>query len=354
MHQSAQQQAAEPVIHRIRRDREQASEPVAKMLRDIGAKFLISTFDIDHLARACGSDWRDCHAIFAVELDTEPEDYLAEARLETALRLLEATDLDLATVGRLAGFGGADGLRQASKLYLDLAPSRLRDLFRHRRPGAGRSEPLPPPLPPGERARYAGLFADRMWRRLQTLSFERASEVLRHEQLLGEPQLFELLSRQSLRQGRRDPRRGVELAELALATVEGSAPILDHRGGPLRVLALVRLGGARRKAGDRDGAGDALDRAEAAWNGCSGPDPGVAAELWLQQGRLALAESRREDARELLGRALPIARVLGVEVQRAEAQAERPPQSPGHARKLRQDLDRLEHALVHRRPAEIR
>ncbi len=95
-------------------------------LGEIAERFLEPTFDVDDLARARGSDWPYCHA--AIDLDLEPEDYLAESRLETALRLLEATDLGPGTVGRLAGFDGLGDFRRACKLYLELPPTRLRHL----------------------------------------------------------------------------------------------------------------------------------------------------------------------------------------------------------------------------------
>ncbi len=246
MQQTALEKAAAPVLRRTARDRERISPLARQLLDELRAHLFDAEYDVDHARRRRGRTARQRHAAFTNELELPAADYLVEARLEIALRLLKATDLPPAEAGHLAGLGEIDAFRETCQLYLGLPPRRLRELFRPRPAASG--DALPPPLSPGERARFAGRIAEQTWKRLQTLPFDRAREYLRQQFLLGEPHLFELLSRESLRQGRGDPRRGVELAELALATVEGSEPLLGDRTPALRALALARLDAAEQRA----------------------------------------------------------------------------------------------------------
>jgi hypothetical protein len=92
-----------------------------------------------------------------------------------------------------------------------------------------------------------------------------------------------LLSCESLRVGSLNRRRGVELAELALAVVEGSAGLLGERAFELRVLALARLSNARRLEGDLKGAGKEFQRIKAMPAGLD-LDPRVEAEVLGLEG----------------------------------------------------------------------
>ncbi len=246
MQQTALEKAAAPVLRRMARDRGRISPPAREFLDELRDHLFDADYDADRLRRRRDRRSRQRHAAFTNELELPAVDYLVEARLEIALRLLRATALPPGEAGRLVGLGEIDTFRETCQLYLGLPPRRLRELF-HPRPVAV-SDALPPPLAPGARASLAERFARQAWQRVQTLPFDRAGDYLRHQWLLGEPHLFELLSRESLRQGRRDPRRGVELAELALATVEGSEPLLGDRAPALRTLALARLDAAQQRA----------------------------------------------------------------------------------------------------------
>jgi hypothetical protein len=66
--------------------------------------------------------------------------------------------------------------------------------------------------------------------------------------LLDSPALFELLSEKSREHGRRDRQRVVELAELALASVEACAEALGDRAIEMRALGWARLANALRLA----------------------------------------------------------------------------------------------------------
>ena len=249
MYQKAFEEATTAVLRRMARDRERISPLAQEMLDELRERLFGPDVDFERARRHRGAAFRLRHATFTNEIELPPTEYLLEARLEIALRLLQATDMPPAEAGRLAGFGDPAAFREACLQVLELPPRRLRELFRP--PPEPAADDLPPPLSPAERAHYAGRLARETWKRLRTLPFDRARDVLRDQVLLGEPHLFGLLSRESRRQGRRDPHRGVELAELALATVEGSAPLLGDRTAALREQALDRLSAARERAAGR-------------------------------------------------------------------------------------------------------
>lgn len=154
--------------------------------------------------------------------------------------------------------------------------------------------------------------ARQAWELLRGETPERARELVLDEVLFATPELFELLSRRSREEGRRNRRRGVELAELALAVVEAGAPFLGELYGDLLVLAHARLGNALRLAGELERARDAFRRAEEVWALPEGrKDPRVEAELWFLKGSLRLFERRFNSALQLLDRSLAIAHQIG-------------------------------------------
>ena len=242
------QRAAAPVLHCIDRERRRASDPVRGMLDDVAANLFDNGVGARELGRILGDD-RERLCAFAAELGLPPADYLAEARLETALRLLEETDLSVPAVAELVGFGDASRFRKATRRYLGEPPSRLRDrLRRRRRLAAAAARPRAAPLPAGERARLGGVLAEGLWKVIEPLPFPQQLDYLRRQVQVGTPELFELLSRNGRRAGRRNPGRGLELAALAQATVEASALLLGGRAPELRTAAAAGLAAARRRA----------------------------------------------------------------------------------------------------------
>ncbi|MCP4549712.1 MAG: hypothetical protein GY835_24920 [bacterium] len=141
------------------------------------------------------------------------------------------------------------------------------------------------------------------WRAIRNLPPQIQHRHLRHEILCGSPAMFELLSTKSRVEGRRDRQRGVELAELALSSVEGSARVLGKTFQDLHDLALARLGNALRLAGDYAGADRAFQRAEASRESPQAKrDPRVEADFCFLKGSLRLFQRRYDESLSLLAK----------------------------------------------------
>lgn len=67
---------------------------------------------------------------FRAEVGTSPTRWLTRQRVERARRLLESSDLPIATVAREAGFGTAASLRQHLQRTAGVSPTSYRRTFR--------------------------------------------------------------------------------------------------------------------------------------------------------------------------------------------------------------------------------
>ncbi len=115
------------------------------------------------------------------------------------------------------------------------------------------------------------------------------------EMALYSGEVFEALSLRSREEGRKNRQRGLEIAEIALATVEGSLERLAERKYDLLALAWARLANARRLAMDLDGAEQAIRKAERWAEKAAEPDR-TQAEALLFKGSLRLFQRRFTDA----------------------------------------------------------
>lgn len=212
-----------------------------------------------------------------------PADYVRGARLETSMRLLRDSDLTIGAIALLVGYADSPGFRQAFRNWFGMPPrsfhdrvrrisersgwpddeilslrlwkgatageeaaiERLREWVRVLHPRAK----IPPAPEPAPAEKICRSFAARLWSDLSGLSPAEQRRVLRHEIFFGHPALFHHLAGESSRA--EDPRRALELAELASAAVEGSAESLGELRPGLRFLARTRLAEARRLAGPR-------------------------------------------------------------------------------------------------------
>jgi tetratricopeptide (TPR) repeat protein len=125
-------------------------------------------------------------------------------------------------------------------------------------------------------------------------------------------EFIDLLGEQYLIASRANRQRGVEVAELAVLSVETSAEALGAAAHDLRALAYAWVANAKRLAVDYDGADEAITEAEKAWaTPCEARDPGVGAEIVLFKGSLRFNQRRFEEAVDLLNHAIKESRLAG-------------------------------------------
>ena len=115
----------------------------------------------------------------------------------------------------------------------------------------------------------------------------------------------DLLGEKYLEEGRKCRKRGLEIAELAVESVEASAQELGQLAQELRCLTWARLANARRLVLDFSEADKAFERAEQLWNVlCPRSDKKVEAELLFLKGRLRFEQRRFDEALNLLDLAI--------------------------------------------------
>ncbi len=159
-----------------------------------------------------------------------------------------------------------------------------------------------------EMARLRGNARDRfqaetIWNRLDGQAPERQEEILA-ETTLTSAALFYFLLEKSREVGRNEPERGVEIAELALSSLDALA---RRRGderlfASLQALGWTRLATARSLAADLRGAEEGFAEAELLLEK-GGRRPEVEAEMLAYKASLRRDQRRFPEARETLDRA---------------------------------------------------
>ncbi len=312
------------VRKKVLRDRKNRSPEVLGVLEAIAKDFFQPHFNVDHLMRTGIIDWR-IRERFRDELGLGPKKYLKELNKTAATWLLVKTDLPIRAIAMGLGYtrDRSHNFSRDFKAWTGEPP----DEYRTARRGKLRArdgwlervvsevlqiEPKTAVLPRGLFAYLGGdddeEMAEVVWAVLREETPARQIELLHSELFFGGPELFELLSRVSRELGRRDRRVGVRVAEVALAAVAGSRPILGERYAEYHALALARLGNAMRLAGNLAGADECFQRAENDWAGRNGR---AETEILRLKGSLRLFQRRFSEARELLGTAIAVAEGIG-------------------------------------------
>ena len=145
--------------------------------------------------------------------------------------------------------------------------------------------------------------AETIWNRLDGQPPERQQEILA-ETTLTSAALFYFLIEKSREIGRSEPRRGTQIAELALSSLEALARRSDDGKlfANLQALGWTRLANARCLASDLQGAEQGFAEAERFLEQ-GGRRPAVEAELLAFKASLRREQRRFLEARELLDRA---------------------------------------------------
>ncbi len=153
-------------------------------------------------------------------------------------------------------------------------------------PGAAQVEDAAPDEPALEQE-----IAAKVWRSVRDRPFSQQRTLVRRQLYFRTPALFDLLRAESRAMGRNDRRRGVELAELALASLEGCARALGEDLPNRKIQGLIGLAKAHRRALDLPAAEQTFRFAEAEWNLAVGKrDPSVEAEFLAYQVESAPTE----------------------------------------------------------------
>ncbi len=161
------------------------------------------------------------------------------------------------------------------------------------------------PRPDAESAQLRGnardqYLAETIWSMLEEQKPERQAEIL-EEETVTSTALFNLVIEKSREIGRRDPRQGVQTAELALASLEALVRRSgdDKQFASLKARGWTRLANARSLAADLRGAEIGFDEAERQL-AAGGRQPAVEAEVLAYKASLRRDQRRFVEARELL------------------------------------------------------
>lgn len=145
--------------------------------------------------------------------------------------------------------------------------------------------------------------ADQIWTELQKHTWQEQSSLVRDLRLTT-PALFHLLRTRSRLIGREEPRRGVQVADLALKTLDvlDSTSLKAQDLSNLKAQGWAWLAGARCLAGDHRGAEQAFDTAERFYQ-LSDMNPVIQGEISLFKASLRRDQRHFAEAWELLEKA---------------------------------------------------
>ncbi len=120
-------QAAEPVLQRIRRDRDGSYPRLHDHLDTIAHRLFDLDFDVAALWRETGTADHNASTWFA-DLDATPLTYITEQRLQTAARLLLLDrKIPVWKLPELVGFGSLSNFNRTFKRRFGLSPERYRE-----------------------------------------------------------------------------------------------------------------------------------------------------------------------------------------------------------------------------------
>ena len=123
-----------------------AESPPIRALQAWILDHLADDLSVPALAARAAMSPRNFARVFLRESGSTPGDFVENARLEAARRLLEESTHPIEIVARRAGFGNAERLRRACQRRLGVSPQDYRDRFR------SRARPRPSPISEAARA----------------------------------------------------------------------------------------------------------------------------------------------------------------------------------------------------------
>ncbi len=346
-------QTARATLDRIDRDLRKAEESVGGWrivphLRLVREHFFAYGFDANEVLESCGTDRTLVTVHFHKIVGDSIWNYISKCRFEIALKLLRDTESPVGHIAQVLGFGDRSTFSDAFGRWSGMRPDDFRKKWRVVERKAGRpaedihnlaflaelhdgsldssratallaflqaidalpaeaSKPLEPTLRQSAPSAAASTLC--LWDLLETLPLEERHATLRKVRAPS-PAFFNSIIGKIRGEVRRNRRRCLELAELALEFLEFNAALFGHELPRLRALGLAWLANARRLIGDHAEARNTFAQARAAWR-AGGEDVEVEAEICRLEAMFALCEHRREEALELLSRSITLATVQG-------------------------------------------
>ncbi len=326
--------AALTTLEAIRRDIDRASIELKPLLTFIEAHLFDSEFSVRAMRLAGRTRDNSIVTRFRAYTGSRPTVYVRERRLTVASELLRRTSEEVWKIAELVGFASPQVFTRNFKIFCGQAPGAYRK--QHQEPvanGVGlktmrRSEfeqaKSPKPV--------SGVLLDRGLDRqsgshyrfnlascsdsssdsgsvdLVGAIYPREMRKRLVEQASGTSEsweLFESLREQGIEVGRRNRHLGVRIAEIALASVEGSLVEFGDSLLQLRALAWACVGNARRLALDFSGAEVAFERSSA---DLSIKDPqvdvAVKAEVYALKAAFRTVQHKFDEAKALIAQTL--------------------------------------------------
>ncbi len=328
------EEARERVRERLRRLRERvADEKLAEILAQLEGNLFKPDFSVSALKRTVKVTKKTLRE-FSRVTGLSPAAFVDELKTEEAFRLVLETDLKIWQIAEFAGLshayfttkfrqrfaGKPSGVRKERRRQVSRVPGEPGATVpeRGREASAGPASPAAVEAPqapliellpaPAEAARRA---AAAVWRSLAAVPYEVQRTRLRSYRFHTR-EFIDLLGKEYLIASRANRRRGVEVAELAVLSVETSAELLGELAEDLRALAYAWVANAKRLALDYDGAEGAMAKAEKVWAEPRGRrDQRAAGEILALKARLRFCQRQFDESVKLVNQAIKESRLAG-------------------------------------------
>ena len=338
--------AANATLARFRRDRAKAPAALSQLFSVVGRRLFDPTLDATLAWKVAGLKDRSMGSVFKDATQTTLARYIAGGRIEVAHVLRITTDLSLASIAERVGFNSYRAFLDTYQRLKKKSPSEkrqrlpppllddetgllavrglldeeglvrfMRDLLKVYSSKARRvreeiGAAAPEPLIIVDGAGTDRLRAEALWREIRDLPFDEQCRRVRGYRFCSTV-FFDLLREKSLVAGRKNRRRGVELAELMLLSLENSDAAFGERIHDLRALAWAWIGNAYRLALDFLAASGAFEQAEREWSKPRAkPDLSVLAHIFRRKGALRMVRREYAAATEDLDRSCSLFRQL--------------------------------------------
>ncbi len=326
--------AAKPVLESIRDDRARAPRELQPLLSYVEEHLFDPSFSVDKMRTACGARDNSVVTRFRRQLGMPIRGYVKEHQLRVGRELLKQEQLTVWMIAELVGFSSPQLFSRNFGKRFGESPRAYRRKLSTAEPAAGVADRdfsvielrqgLEGLLEPDRgrslirelQAHYprdresaatepSGFDPEAVWETLRDLSPEDQLARIRQQHADAGRAMFELLSEKSRVEGRRDRQRGVQLAELALKSLDLCAVALGDELPGLRALGWARLGNARRLALGFTAAEEAFRQSAFEW-GIAGAclEPGIEAEILALKAAFRAMLHRFSEAQELVDQAL--------------------------------------------------
>ena len=337
--EAARDLAAAPTAARLERDLARADWRTEPLLEAVEEGLFRRDLKVEDVLAACPGDRAAAAIAFHAQFDDSVWDYVTKARLETGGRMLRDSELRVGDVSNVLGYADRMVFSDAFLRWTGMRPSTFRsrcraaprhdgeelhslalleDLRQGRLGGRRAARVLAaleaaapdaasqaPAAPPVSAERVAGWI----WELIEGLPAGERRRWVREVIHVDTPAFFYLLGEKIRRQARKDPRAGLELAELALEHLEANALALGEEAPKLRALGLAWLANAYRLTWAYSRAEQTFLSAREQWR-AAGRDRRLEAELCALEASLRICQRRHGEALDLLVRSISLAQAL--------------------------------------------